>query len=166
MADLVVSPPARTFSTVAAIDLGDRMVEVVHPGRGHTDGDAVVRVPDANIVYAGDLVEESGPPAFGDDSFPLEWGPTLDVVQGLMTERTVVVPGHGSVVDRAYVGAQRGDIGVVADTIRRLAAEGVPVDQALAAADWPYPRESLAEAVRRGYTDLATSGGRRTLPLV
>jgi glyoxylase-like metal-dependent hydrolase (beta-lactamase superfamily II) len=166
MASLEIAPPGRTFATVASIDLGDRVVEVVHPGRGHTDGDAVVRVPDADVVYAGDLVEESGPPAYGDDSYPLEWGPTLDVVQGLMTERTAVVPGHGAVVDRAYVGAQRGDIGVVADTIRRLAAEGVPVEQAVADADWPYPREALAEAVQRGYADLATSSGRRTLPLV
>ena len=36
----VVSPPDRTFSSVTAIDLGDRVVELVHPGRGHTDGDA------------------------------------------------------------------------------------------------------------------------------
>ena len=40
-------------------------VELVHPGRGHTAGDLVVRVPDADVVYAGDLVEESAPPAFG-----------------------------------------------------------------------------------------------------
>jgi glyoxylase-like metal-dependent hydrolase (beta-lactamase superfamily II) len=166
MADLVVSPPRRTFATVASIDLGDRVVEVVHPGRGHTAGDVVVRVPDADVVYAGDLVEESGPPAYGDDAYPLEWGPTLDVVQSLLTERTAVVPGHGAVVDRSYVGAQRGDIGVVAETIRRLAAEGVPVEAALASADWPYPPDALAEAVRRGYADVTPSGARRTLPLV
>ncbi|MGH3490185.1 MAG: MBL fold metallo-hydrolase, partial [Actinopolymorphaceae bacterium] len=69
MAALEVVPPGRTFASVAMIDLGDRVVELVHPGRGHTEGDVVVRVPDADVVYAGDLVEESGPPSYGDDSY-------------------------------------------------------------------------------------------------
>ncbi|MGH3356782.1 MAG: MBL fold metallo-hydrolase, partial [Nocardioidaceae bacterium] len=50
--------PDSTFSSVRTIDLGDRQVELLHPGRGHTDGDTVVRVPDADVVFAGDLVEE------------------------------------------------------------------------------------------------------------
>ena len=159
MADLVVVPPERTFSSVSVVDLGDRMVELVHPGRGHTAGDVVVRVPDADVVYAGDVVEQSGPPAYGDDSFPLEWGPTLDVVAGLLTRQTVVVPGHGAPVGQAFVAEQRGDIGVVADTVRRLAREGVPVDVALDSAEWPFPRESLVEAVRRGFAHIDEAGG-------
>ena len=51
--------PTETFSSARAVDLGDRMVELVHPGRGHTAGDLVLRVPDADLVFAGDLVEES-----------------------------------------------------------------------------------------------------------
>ena len=53
-----------------ALDLGDRVVELIHPGRGHTAGDLVVRVPDADVMVAGDLVEESDPPFIGDDSLP------------------------------------------------------------------------------------------------
>ena len=73
------------------LDLGDRAVELIHPGRGHTAGDLVVRVPDADVVLGGDLVEESDPPFIGDDSWPLEWPMTLDLVMGLMTDATVVV---------------------------------------------------------------------------
>ena len=68
-----------------ALDLGDRIVELIHPGRGHTAGDLVVRVPDADVMVGGDLVEESDKPFIGDDSFPLEWPLTLDLVLGLMT---------------------------------------------------------------------------------
>ena len=53
--------PDHTFSSARVLDLGDRAVELVHPGRGHTGGDLVVRVPDADVVLAGDLVEESAP---------------------------------------------------------------------------------------------------------
>ncbi|MEQ7005480.1 MBL fold metallo-hydrolase [Actinopolymorpha sp. B17G11] len=166
MAALEVVPPGRTFASVAMADLGDRVVELVHPGRGHTDGDVVVRVPDADVVYVGDLVEESGPPSYGDDSYPLEWGATLDVVAGLLTTRTAVVPGHGTVVDHAYVGEQRGDLVGVAGTIRRLVEERVPIERAWEAAEWPWSREALAEAIRRGYAQLRDTRGRRTLPLV
>ncbi|MGN6130018.1 MAG: MBL fold metallo-hydrolase [Nocardioidaceae bacterium] len=160
--------PTETVSSARVVDLGDRMVEVVHPGRGHTGGDAVVRVGDANVVFAGDLVEESaqrnGVPGFGEDCYPMQWPATLDLVVGLLTGDSVVVPGHGLTVDRDFVEEQRSSIGVVAETIRDLATRGVPVDQALEAADWPYPREELAHAVSRGYAHLPR--GTRSLPLL
>lgn len=157
-----------TFSSAVALDLGDRMVELVHPGRGHTAGDLVVRVPDADVLLAGDLVEESalrhGVPGFGEDCYPFDWPLSLDVVLALTTPGSVVVPGHGAPVDRDFVEEQRNAIGAVAETIRDLAARGVPVGQALELAEWPYPREELAAAVRRGYEQLPRS--QKRLPLV
>ena len=165
-AELVETPllaADRTFSSVLAIDLGDRAVELVHPGRGHTDGDLVVRVGDADVLLAGDLVEQSGGPAYGEDCWPLEWPWSLDVVSQLVGPATVVVPGHGSPVDLDFCQEQRSSIGIVASTVRDLAARGVPVEDALAAEQWPYPPEDLVHAVRRGYAQLPRGG--RQLPM-
>jgi glyoxylase-like metal-dependent hydrolase (beta-lactamase superfamily II) len=162
--DTAVVPADHPFSSAVALDLGDRWVELVHPGRGHTAGDLVVRVPDADVLLAGDLVEESGPPGLGDDSYPLEWPLSLDIVLGLTTAGSVVVPGHGAPVDRDFVEEQRNTIGIVAETIRDLATRGVPVTQALEAGEWPYPREQLVSAVRRGYEHLPRS--QKRLPLI
>lgn len=159
-----VEPADHPFSSAVALDLGGRWVELVHPGRGHTAGDLVVRVPDADVLLAGDLVEESGPPGLGDDSYPLEWPLSLDIVLGLTTAGSVVVPGHGAPVDRDFVEEQRNTIGIVAETIRDLATRGVPVTQALEAGEWPYPREQLVSAVRRGYEHLPRS--QKRLPLI
>ncbi len=160
--------PRVTVSSARAVDLGDRLVEVLHPGRGHTAGDVVVRVPDADVLLAGDLVEESaarnGVPGFGEDCHPLDWPATLDLVVSMLGEQTLVLPGHGLPVDRDFVGEQRAAIGVVAETIRDLAGRGVCVDDALAAAEWPYPVEELGAAVRRGYAQLPR--GARSLPLL
>jgi glyoxylase-like metal-dependent hydrolase (beta-lactamase superfamily II) len=160
--------PTQPFSSAVAVDLGDRLVELVHPGRGHTAGDAVVRVGDAEVVFAGDLVEESAArdavPGYGDDCFPMEWPASLDLVISLLTTDTVVVPGHGRPVGRTFVEEQRSAIGVVAETIRDLASRGVPVADALDAAQWPYPRERLARAVARGYDQLPRSA--RSLPMI
>lgn len=156
-----------TFSSVTTLDLGDRAVELVHPGRAHTAGDLVVRVPDADVVLAGDLVEQSGRggvPGFGPDCWPMEWPLSLDLVIGLLTTSSVVVPGHGAPVDRDFVEQQRNEIGIVAETIRDLASRGVPVGEALAAGEWPFPADRLADAVRRGYEHLPRS--QKRLPLV
>ncbi|MBA2560664.1 MAG: MBL fold metallo-hydrolase [Propionibacteriales bacterium] len=162
--------PDVVFASVATIDLGDRLIELMHPGRGHTDGDVVARVPDADVVFGGDLVEQSGPPSFGPDSFPLDWPTSLDLVVGLLTDGSVVVPGHGATVDRQFVQAQRADVSDVSQLIRSLYQQGVALDDALAAGGdgWPYPAAHLATAVRRGYTHLASQheGSRQTLPLV
>jgi glyoxylase-like metal-dependent hydrolase (beta-lactamase superfamily II) len=152
-----------TFSSVRVLDLGDRQVELLHPGLGHTEGDIVIRVPDADVVLAGDLVEESGPPGFGEDCHPFDWPGTLDVVLTLVGRDTVVVPGHGARVDHDFVEQQRQDLAITAQTIRDLAAAGVPVERALAEGEWPFPRDALGVAVTRGYA--ALPAGIRTLPL-
>ncbi|HZA05774.1 MAG TPA: MBL fold metallo-hydrolase [Propionibacteriaceae bacterium] len=105
-----LAAPSRELVVATAYDLGGRRVEVAHLGRGHTDGDLVVVVPDADVVFAGDLIESAGPPSFGPDSVPDEWAGTLDGLVGLMTERTIAVPGHGDPVDREFVFTARGEI--------------------------------------------------------
>ena len=168
LVDVVPVVPERTFSSALTLDLGDRVVELVHPGRGHTSGDVVARVEDADVVFAGDLVEESAArsavPGFGSDCYPMDWPSTLDLVLQLTGVGTRIVPGHGLPVDQDFVREQRAALGVVAETIRDLVTRGVPEVQALEAADWPYPREELGEAVRRGYEQLP--GVRRQLPLL
>lgn len=160
--------PTRTFSSALTLDLGGRLLELVHPGRGHTAGDVVVRVPDADVLFAGDLVEESTAgsvsPGLGADCYPMDWPTSLDLVLTLVAPGTLVVPGHGRPVDLDFVWEQRAALGVVAETIRDLAGRGVPLADAAGSAEWPYPAEDMAEAVRRGYEQLPHV--RRQLPLI
>ena len=158
-----IVPADHTFSSVRVLELGDRQVELVHPGRGHSYGDAVVRIGDADVLLAGDLIEESAPPVYGVDSHPLAWPEALDVVLSLAGPDSVVVPGHGAVVDRDFVEEQRDAIAIVAQTIRDLAASGVPADRALAEGEWPFPREGLVNAVALGYAALPPAA--RGLPM-
>jgi glyoxylase-like metal-dependent hydrolase (beta-lactamase superfamily II) len=101
------APEHRVTSAVG--DLGDRTVSVSHPGRGHTCHDliAVVTRSDRPVVFCGDLVEESGDPAIDADSDPVAWPATLERVIEGGGENTVFVPGHGAVVDAAFVRRQR-----------------------------------------------------------
>jgi glyoxylase-like metal-dependent hydrolase (beta-lactamase superfamily II) len=156
----------RTFALARVIDLGDRRVELLHLGNGHTDGDVVAVVPDVDVVFAGDLIEESAPPSYGDDSYPLEWPETIDRLAGMLSATTKVVPGHGAVVDANFVRDQGGDLGTVANTISGLHHNGTPLEAALAHTDgWPYPVATVEQAVRRGYEQLGIPR-RPTLPVI
>lgn len=59
------------------------------------------------VVFCGDLVEESGAPQAGPDAHPARWPAALDRLLALGGEHARYVPGHGAVVDAAFVRAQR-----------------------------------------------------------
>ncbi|MET0703797.1 MAG: MBL fold metallo-hydrolase [Mycobacterium sp.] len=96
----------------ADIDLGDRTVEVAHPGIGHTDHDLIVRVPglsetDPTVLFCGDLVEESGDPSMDKGSDVEQWAATMDRLLAAGGPDAVYVPGHGAVVDADFVRRQQ-----------------------------------------------------------
>ena len=91
--------PDEVYGDAHDLDLGGRIVELRATGRGHTKGDQVIQVPDAGVLFTGDLAE-TGQFAI----FP--WFPPYDVdVSGVgwlsvmdrltTTAPKVVVPGHG-----------------------------------------------------------------------
>jgi glyoxylase-like metal-dependent hydrolase (beta-lactamase superfamily II) len=81
------------------LDLGGRIVRLRPTGRAHSRGDQVIHVPDADVLFTGDLVETGRfaifpwfPPHDTDVS-GVRW---IDVMDRLTTLRpTTVVPGHG-----------------------------------------------------------------------
>jgi glyoxylase-like metal-dependent hydrolase (beta-lactamase superfamily II) len=119
--------PDLEIAVATAVDLGERRVEIAHLGRGHTDGDLVVVVPDADLLFVGDLIESAGPPSFGPDSVADEWPATVDAVIGLMTAGTLAVPGHGEPVGREFVFEQRGRIAAEAATKDRPPGPELPL---------------------------------------
>lgn len=166
VAETEIVLPDRLFSSVSVLDVGDRVIELIHPGRGHTEGDLVVRIADADVLLAGDLVEESAHPRIGEDSWPMDWPLSLDVTLGLLTSSSVVVPGHGVPVDRSFVEDQRNELGLIAEQVRHLAASGVSVDDAVREGSWEWGAEDprIEHAVRRGYAHLPRS--QKRLPLL
>jgi glyoxylase-like metal-dependent hydrolase (beta-lactamase superfamily II) len=103
-------PPQHAIDN-AVVDLGKFHVTIAHLGLGHTDADLVVMVPGSDdervVVFAGDLIEESGDPAIDADSDVAAWPDTLDRLLAIGGRDAVFVPGHGSVVDAEFVRRQQ-----------------------------------------------------------
>jgi glyoxylase-like metal-dependent hydrolase (beta-lactamase superfamily II) len=140
------------FDDRVDLDLGERVVTLLHPGRGHTDNDSVVWIADQRVLFAGDLVEEGAAPSF-EDSFPLDWPDTLGALLELGPEK--VIPGHGAVVDRAFVLRQQTELQQLADLARKgFQASRRPIDFD---ADTAFPAHTAQVAVRRAYFQLTAT---------
>jgi glyoxylase-like metal-dependent hydrolase (beta-lactamase superfamily II) len=158
--------PHHEVAVVAAVDLGGGVrVEAVHLGRGHTEGDLVVVVPDSDVVFAGDLVESSGPPSYGPDSYAHEWPATLDGLIGLTTDTTVILPGHGGPLDREAIFEQRGRVAAVSGEITRLAGLAVRIEDAEERGTWALPFAAVRGGLDAAFAQARAADPQRRLPL-
>ncbi|MEV7229150.1 MBL fold metallo-hydrolase [Polymorphospora sp. NPDC051019] len=152
LAGTAILAPTHPVHLLSTVDVGGRRVDLHHLGRGHTAGDLVAHVPDADVVVAGDLVEQSGPPAF-EESYPLEWPETLTALLRLTGEDTLVVPGHGAPVGVDFVHEQHTGLTALAWLIRDGHADGAAA-AALAMRSAYGPAVALP-AIERGYAELS-----------
>jgi glyoxylase-like metal-dependent hydrolase (beta-lactamase superfamily II) len=150
MLAVVIRLPDRVLTSDDTIDLGDRTVTVRHHGRGHTEGDVVVEVDGTGVCFGGDLIEESGPPWFG-DGFPVAWPDTVARMAGATAD--VFVPGHGDVMSPACVAGQLDELRAVAGLAAESHAAGLPLG-AIDLTRSPYPADVTAEAMGRAYLEL------------
>jgi glyoxylase-like metal-dependent hydrolase (beta-lactamase superfamily II) len=84
--------PSLTFSTSMTLYLGRRRVDLRFLGRAHTAGDIVAFVPDANVMFTGDIVEYHSACYCGDGHFG-DWPATLEAIRAYRLD--AIAPGRG-----------------------------------------------------------------------
>jgi len=139
----VLALPSRSLDPAELpmkVDLGGREVVIeTHPG--HTPGDLIMRVPDADVVFTGDLIfNHSYPVTF--DADVLGWLKTLDAF-GRYGRKTVFVPGHGAVCSQEAVDLLKSVFADLAQHARQMAQMGVPLHEAQARYSVPEQYKSL-----------------------
>lgn len=101
--------PEIIFEDSLSVHVGARRVDLKHVGPAHTPGDTIVYVPDARILYTGDILFIEGHPIVWPSSHTLtpvaNWLSACDYIMGLDVE--AVVPGHGPITDKRGVAAVR-----------------------------------------------------------
>jgi cyclase len=97
--------PAETFTGEHLLDVGGRAVHLIHLGPAHTAGDVVVHLPDAGVVFAGDLLFVGVTPVIWHGPVA-NWVTALDRLLALDAE--VYVPGHGPLARRSDLEDVRG----------------------------------------------------------
>lgn len=154
---VTIQAPDRLVRHEQTVPVGSRTVRLIHLGRGHTAGDLLVEIPDADLVVAGDLIEEGAPPGF-EDAYPMSWPGTVAALRDRLGPATRVVPGHGAVVGAEFVAAQHDELAELAWLIRDGHGDGAPPDKVAAASGLvrfgEAGRAQARHAVARGYDEL------------
>jgi len=124
--------PTTTFSDSMTVYLGNRRVDILHLGRAHTAGDAVIWVPDAEVMFTGDIVEYHSACYCGDGHFA-DWGETLENIASF--DPVSIAPGRGdALIGRAKVAAAlESTLDFIESTYRpaaRVAARGGSLKEA------------------------------------
>lgn len=84
--------PTMTFDRHMTVYLGRRRVDLWHLGRAHTAGDIVAWVPDAGVMFSGDIVEYHSACYCGDGHF-VDWQQTLANIAAFRPDS--LSPGRG-----------------------------------------------------------------------
>jgi glyoxylase-like metal-dependent hydrolase (beta-lactamase superfamily II) len=92
-----VALPTRTFEGALTLRVGDRRVELLEVGPAHTRGDVIVHVPDAGVVFTGDILFVEGTPIVWEGPVA-NWIAACDRIAALGAD--TIVPGHGPITDR------------------------------------------------------------------
>ena len=95
----------QTFVRELTIDVGGREVRLLNLGPAHTAADSIVHVPDAGVLFSGDLLFIG--------CTPIVWaGPIANWVAAcdamIALDAPTVVPGHGPVTDPDGIRSVRG----------------------------------------------------------
>lgn len=126
---VTLGTPDVVYEGSCDLDLGGRVVRLRPTGQGHTKGDQVVTVPDAGVMFTGDLVETGQfsifPwfPPYDTDVSGVGW---IAVMQRLIDEHPrVVVPGHGDIGGQELLTDVRDYLTELRDEVWRRRAEAM-----------------------------------------
>lgn len=168
--------PNETFRNEHELEIGDKTVRLIHPGRGHTDGDLVALFVEDKVLHTGDLFFNGRYPNIDLEAggSVREWVETIDRVLQLDFDK--VIPGHGPVTDReglrafqtfmrqlAEVGSQAVRNGWSLDETEREAA--LDADAGYEAMSIPFVMKlDRAFVVRRAWEEATNKVERIALP--
>lgn len=130
--ELRPTPPNVTLTTQMTLHRGDREIQIMFLGRGHTAGDVVVFLPKEKVVVTGDFLT-SGTSNLS-DSYPLEWAAALDELKKL--DFDTVIPGHGEAyTDKGRIDTYQAYLRDAWAAVSALKKQGATAEEAAKRAD-------------------------------
>ena len=167
LGDVELEPPSLAYDDGVTLWVDELRCEVRHVGQpAHTTNDSIVWLPDASVLFAGDLLFSGGTPFLLMGSV----AGSIEVLEQVLAPlgATTIVPGHGPVGGPALVEEVLGYLRFVTDVATRGRAAGLsPLEAARDSDLGPYDgwldRERIVGNLHRAYVELA--GAERGAPI-
>jgi len=127
MSRLKITAPVVTLDDSLILQDGKRELRILYLGAAHTDGDIILFLPSAKIVFLGDLFFNEALPNVQDANI-FQWMKTLE--QALLLDADKFVPGHGPVGSRKDVERFLGYFEELKSLVEPYVARGDSLEQA------------------------------------
>ena len=159
--------PSETFAAGGRITFGGQRVEYTHVPLAHTDGDAYLFLPGANVLHTGDLGGNGLYPVIDYSSGGWIGGMIagIDRLLKVGDVNTRVIPGHGPIATKVDLKASRDMLSLVQERLTPMVRQERTVDEVVAAAptkdlDQKWGAARGAGFVRQAYNSLLLQKGR------
>ncbi|MEQ1948266.1 MAG: MBL fold metallo-hydrolase [Bryobacteraceae bacterium] len=121
-------PPNKVYDSKLVLHKGKREIDLLFLGRGHTQGDTFVYLPQEKIVCTGDEDEGTRLAYMGDALFD-EWVTTLEKLK--QVDFRLALPGHGvPFSDKSIITAQQDYLKDIVPKAAALRKQGVSAEDA------------------------------------
>lgn len=123
--------PELTFADGVTLHLNGHRAHVIHVSHAHTDGDAIIHFPEADVIHAGDVMFNGLYPYIDMDSGGSVAGyiAAQEKILSLAGADTRIISGHGPLATKADLEAARDMLVDSRDRVRKLVADGKSDDE-------------------------------------
>ena len=120
--------PDVTFNDRMTIELGGKRVELIYPGRGHSDNLIVMHFPEERAVFTVDMisVKRLGYMTLTDAYFP-DWMAAIRRVEAI--DFDILVPGHGPIGTKADASDHRAYMEALYEDVLAAARAGQSLEE-------------------------------------
>ena len=127
--------PSVTYSQGVDFHLNGDTISVKHIPAAHTDGDSIIHFHNANVLHAGDTFFNGFFPFIDTDHGGTIVGviAAVDHMLSLADDETKIIPGHGPLAAKPQLQSYRNMLALAQQRLAPLKAQGLSVDQAVAA---------------------------------
>lgn len=123
--------PIITFNDMMNLHINNNDIVIAHVHNAHTDGDALIYLPQSNVLHTGDT--------FFNGMFPyidLESGGSVDgdikaaeTGISLINENTKIIPGHGAIANKSNYKAYLNMLKTIRENVQKAMEDGASEDE-------------------------------------
>ncbi len=140
--------PVVTFDNTMTLHYNGDDIKIIHTPNAHTDGDAAAHFTNENVIVAGDTIFNNMYPFIDTEHGGNVKGviKALDIYSALADDNTIIVPGHGPLMNKAELQTYRDALATMTASVETAISEGKTLEQIIAA----KPTKDFDETMGKG----------------